>query len=141
MAFSLGFGLVSSADTLPLTAPDSRVIRLEMFFQAHHCPAPFLTADYVSVADAYVLDYRLLPAVSVRESTCGLHARLNNRWGWNSARTGFLSLRHGIEFVTRQLAFGRAYRGKTLEGKLHAYNPNPLYPSEIRRLMREIDSD
>ena len=114
---------------------------MEAFFKSHHCPAPFLTADYVAAADAYDVDYRLLPALSVRESTCGRHARLNNRWGWDSAQTGFESLVHGIHFITRQLATGRYYRGKTLDGKLRAYNPNPEYAGEIRKLMREIDDD
>ena len=138
----LGFALhpISAADTLPASV-DARVTKLESFFRAYHCPAPLLTVEYLAAADAYAIDYRLLPAVSVRESTCGRHARANNRWGWDSARTGFNTLAHGIEFIARQLALGQYYRGKTLDEKLHAYNPNPKYTDEIRKLMREIDSD
>jgi len=95
----------------------------------------------LAAADIYEIDYRLLPALSVRESTCGQHARLNNRWGWDSARTGFRSLAHGVHYIARQLALGRSYRGKTLDEKLHAYNPNPQYPREVHKLMQEIDSD
>ena len=138
---SLGFGTVSSADTLPAKPPDARTARLEAFFESYHCPKPLLASDYIAAADVYGIDYRLLPAVSVRESTCGRHARLNNRWGWDSARTGFQSLAHGIHFISRQLAIGTYYRGKTLDGKLRAYNPNPKYPAEVRALMREIESD
>ncbi|MBZ5604392.1 MAG: hypothetical protein LAO79_18980 [Acidobacteriia bacterium] len=133
--------MISAADTLPTPPPDTRSKHLQAFFEAYNCPPPLLTSEYIAVADAYGLDYRLLPAVSVRESTCGQHARYNNRWGWDSARTGFASLRHGIRFIARQLAFGRYYQGKTLDEKLHAYNPNPKYPGEIRSLMREIDAD
>ncbi len=136
----VGFRRTSAADTITLNV-DIRASRLEAFFHTYHCPAPFLVSDYLTAADVYSIDYRLLPAVSVRESTCGRHARLNNRWGWDSARTGFVSLAHGIHYVARQLALGQSYRGKSLEEKLRAYNPNPQYPEEIRKLMREIESD
>jgi len=135
-----GVASISSADTKSLQE-DERTSKLELFFRAHHCPAPFLIPDYVAAADANSIDYRLLPAVSVRESTCGRHARLNNRWGWNSAKSGFESLAHGIHYIARELVSGRYYRGKTIEGKLRMYNPNPNYPGEIRKLMLEIESD
>jgi hypothetical protein len=116
-------------------------LRLEAFLRAYHCPAPLLVSEYLAAADAYSIDYRLLPALSVRESTCGQHARLNNRWGWDSARTGFESLAKGVRYIARQLASAPSYRGKTLEQKLRAYNPNPAYPAEVLKLMREIEPD
>ena len=135
-----GLRPTSSGDTLAATF-DRRTPRLEAFFHAHNCPQPLLVQDYLTAADAYSIDYRLLPAVSVRESTCGQFARLNNRWGWDSARTGFASLARGVHYIARQLATGHVYRGKSLDEKLRAYNPNPLYSNEIRKLMREIESD
>ena len=135
-----GVASVSSADTKPALS-DDRASKLEAFFHSYNCPAPFLAAEYVAAADANSIDYRLLPAVSVRESTCGRHARFNNRWGWNSAKSGFATLVHGIHFIARELASGKYYRGKSLEGKLRMYNPNPAYPREIRKLMQEIESD
>ncbi|PYT11356.1 MAG: hypothetical protein DMG59_26660, partial [Acidobacteria bacterium] len=63
-----------------------------------------------------------------------------NHWGWDFARTGFESVPSGIDFVARQLAKGRYYRGKTVDEKLHAYNPNPQYAREVKQLMLEIDS-
>jgi len=138
----VGFSSMFAADsTQGSDLRDARAAKLFAFFAAHRCPVPLHVGDYLRVADAYAIDYRLLPALSVRESTCGRHQRLNNRWGWDSARTGFESVARGIEFVARQLAEGRSYRGKTLEEKLHTYNPNPQYPGEIKRLMQEIDAD
>jgi hypothetical protein len=124
----------------PLTAK-TRAGRLEAFFKAHSCPAPYHVDDYLDAADLNELDYRMLPAVSVRESTCGRHARLNNVWGWDSARTGFESIAHGIHYIAYQLAFGRQYRGKSIDQKLLVYNPNPQYVKEVHRLMLEIDGD
>jgi len=125
----------------PRFARDDRAKNLKAFFDAYQCPQPRHVEEYIKAADAYGLDYRLLPALSVRESTCGRHARMNNRWGWDSARTGFASVARGIEYVARQLAWGRSYRDKDLDGKLHTYNPNPLYPGEVKRLMQEIETD
>ncbi len=62
--------------------PDPRIGRLEKFFKIYHCPAPHSTFEYLRAADGYGLDYRLLPAVSIRETQCGVTERQrNNRWG------------------------------------------------------------
>jgi len=132
----------ANAPTLAASGVELRAARLEAFFEAHGCPRPFLVDEYVDAADRNQLDYRILPAVSVLESTCGVYARLNNRWGWDSARTGFRSVARGIRFIAHQLAFGRYYQGKNVDQKLRIYNPkNPNYASEVKRLMLEIDGD
>jgi hypothetical protein len=133
--------VLSSADVFAADTMDSRTVKLRSFFKAHQCPQPFHAEEYVRAADMYSIDYRLLPAVSVRESTCGVYQRLNNFWGWDSARTGFTSVTRGIHFILRQLAWGRFYRGKSVDQKLRVYNPRPEYAKEVRELMREIDSD
>jgi len=83
----LGIGLNTSsmADSPPQT--DDRPIKLETFFKSYQCPQPHYVEEYVRAADMYDIDYRLLPALSIRESTCGQHNRLNNHWGWDSAPT------------------------------------------------------
>jgi hypothetical protein len=137
----LSMSLISGVDTLPRQAQaDPRPERLKAFFDAYGCPGPLHVEEYLRAADTYAIDYRLLPALSLVESTCGRYERMNNRWGWDSARTGFRSVPHGIHFLARQLANGKYYRGKTLDEKLRTYNPNPVYPREIRRLMREIEA-
>jgi hypothetical protein len=135
----IGLNTSSLADTPPPT--DHRSIKLEAFFRAYQCPEPHYVDEYLQAADLYDVDYRLLPALSVRESTCGRHDRNNNHWGWASARKGFASVPRGIEFVTRKLAHGRYYKDKTLDGKLFTYNPIPQYVNEIKRLMQQIDDD
>lgn len=118
-----------------------RAQKLEVFFKAHLCPPPYHIEDYLHAADLNDLDYRILPAVSVRESTCGRYARWNNRWGWDSARIGFASITRGIHYIAYQLAFGRYYRGKSVDEKLRAYNPQPGYVRQVKKLMEEIDGD
>jgi len=64
---------------------------------------------------------------------------MNNRWGWDSAQTGFPSVPAGIEFISSQLANGQPYRGKTLKEKLFTYNPYPQYVRQVEKLMRQIE--
>src|SRR6476660_8297246 len=92
---------VASDSTLPvLPQGDPRSVRLEAFFKAYDCPAPLHVNEYLRAADSHALDYRLLPAISLVESTCGAFERLNNRWGWDSVQSGFDSVPEGIDYIT-----------------------------------------
>jgi len=123
-----------------IAKPDLRAAHLERFFTAYHCPAPFHIDEYLRAADDYGLDYRLLPAVSIRESLCGVkESDENNFWGYHPGRQSFSSVGEGIDYVSRQLAEGFYYKDKTLEGKLYVYNPRPKYPSEVRYIMLQIE--
>ncbi len=117
---------------------DPRIDRLERFFRIYHCPSPHQTEEYLRAADGYGLDYRLLPAVSIRETHCGTAAKQqNNRWGYH--HQSFASIEAGIDFLARRLSQHRLYKAKTLEEKLFTYNPLPAYPEEIKRIMRQIE--
>ena len=132
--------VAAAANTLPdPKIPDNRTERLETFFQSFGCPTPHHVDEYVITADTYAIDYRLLPAISVLESTCGIYQRQNNRWGWDSARKGFASFKAGLEFIARQLSIGQYYKNKTLAEKVHTYNPDPHYSKQVNKLMRKID--
>jgi hypothetical protein len=130
-------GLAHAANA-PRQSPDERWLKLQAFFQSYKCPAPYHVEDYLREADKNAIDYRLLPAISVRESTCGRHARLNNHWGWDSARSGFSSVKAGIRYLARTLSLGPRYKDKPLNAKLKIYNPNLQYVAEVMRLMGEI---
>jgi hypothetical protein len=131
---------VASDSTLPVSpSKDPRGARLEAFFKAYGCPNPLHVDEYLRAADSHALDYRILPAISLVETTCGTFERMNNRWGWDSAQSGFSSVTAGIDFITAQLAEGEPYKGKTLKEKLYTYNPYPQYVRQVERLMREIE--
>lgn len=118
---------------------DSRIIKLERFFQLYSCPEPRHVAEYVHAADLYQLDYRLLPAVSVRETRCGVEAWENNRWGYHPHEQAFRSVAEGIDFMGRVLSEGFYYKGKVLEEKLLMYNHRPAYTDEVKWIMRQIE--
>ena len=134
-------GIISSrgSSRVPQVLPDERILKVDAFFKSYNCPLPNHAADYVKAADLYDIDYRILPAISLLESTCGVFQRHNNHWGWNSARSGFPSVVHGIDHISRQLAQGRAYRDRDLDRKLYSYNPRPAYVSAAKRLMQKMN--
>jgi hypothetical protein len=119
--------------------PDPRIDRLERFFHFYHCPTPFHVPEYLQAADDYQLDYRLLPAISVRETRCGLAEADNNRWGFQNGHASFSSVEDGIQFMSHRLAEHAYYKGKTLQEKLFTYNPLPAYPGEVTRIMSQIE--
>lgn len=119
--------------------PDVRFYRLGQFFQRYNCPLPHHVADYLRAADGYGLDYRLLPALSIRETHCGIEDTHNNHWGYHPGRRAFDSIEAGINFVAHILAQTPPYQGKTLEQKLLVYNPFPAYPQEVIQIMRQIE--
>jgi hypothetical protein len=129
---------IAANDTV--SPQDQRIFRLEAFFKAYNCPAPLHVDEYLHAADIYQIDYRMLPAISLLETTCGSYERQNNRWGWDSAQSGFSSVAAGIHYIASQLAENPYYKGKSLEQKLWMYNPDRQYVAQIRRLMRQIEN-
>jgi hypothetical protein len=116
--------------------------QLMAFFRHYKCPQiNFELIDhYLDAADKHQIDWRLLPAISVQESSClkRYPVHTHNPFGWASARVGFDSLPSTISFVSEKLANGKYYAGKTIDGKLAAYNPNPTYKLKIKALMGQI---
>ncbi len=139
----LAVSAITTADIPPdrmPRMPDHRIARLERFFQTYHCPTPYHTSDYLRAADGYGLDYRLLPALSIRETLCGRAERQqHNAWGFHPGHQTFPSTEIGIDFVAQRLAQHRLYKGKTLDAKLFTYNPRSAYPNEVKRIMGQIE--
>ncbi len=102
---------------------DRRVHRLRGFLEDRGYPVTNLATDFVAAADIYNLDWRLLPSISIMESSGGKRYRNNNIFGWDSCRTAFPNVRHGIYHVASRLAESRLYRDKDLDGILRTYNP------------------
>ncbi len=137
--------VVIPAYITPSPVIDPRVAALDAFFLKYKCPYHD-SQVYISVADKNGLDYRLLPALSVLEESCGKHNPVNNLFGYyGNGKYGlhpFDSIADGIEYVGKQLAENRLYKGKTLKQKLKTYNSvNPLYYSEIISLMNQIEKE
>jgi hypothetical protein len=117
---------------------DSRVEILQRFFGNADCPAEDLAGDFVDAADKYGLDWRLLPSISLIESTAGKTAPNNNLFGWNNGNTAFASLSDGIYHVAWRLARSRLYKDKSLDEMLEMYNPISGYSARVKSIMQRI---
>jgi hypothetical protein len=117
---------------------DPRLSRLQKFFGDRDCPLRDSAKDFLVAADQNQLDWRLLPSISMVESSGGKDYTNNNVFGWDSCRERFTSVRAGIHFVAAQLGRSRRYKGKDIDSKLQMYNPLPEYSQRVKAVMRSI---
>lgn len=116
--------------------PDPRVDVLKRFFADR--PAAALAHTFLEAADEYNLDWRLLPSISLIESSGGKAAKGNNLFGWDAGRAEFSSLSAGIQRVAYFLANSSLYRNKSLDELLLTYNPNAEYAQKVKSVMNAI---
>lgn len=133
-------GLISATSTA-IEPGDVRADLIDGYFRRKKMPLAGMGEAMVRASDREDLDWRLLPALAVRESTGGRFACGKNPFGWASCRRTFGSWEEAIDAVSAALGHGRAYRGKTLRAKLETYNPPsivPTYAAEVMAIMADI---
>lgn len=121
---------------------DARIARIDNYFAKRKMPLSGYGKKFIEVSDKYNLDWRLLPAISIRESSGGKQMCGNNPFGWASCRRDFESIEEGIETVAWNLAGQNPntapyYAGKDIYGILWSYNGtvNAKYPDEVIEIM------
>ena len=132
---------VSSRQAAPdakINPVDPRLVRLQQYFGQRDCPLREAAADFLAASDQNDLDWRLLPSISMIESSGGKDYRNNNVFGWDSCKERFTSVQQGIHFVAAKLAQSDRYKGKNLDAKLKTYNPNPIYPHRVKAVMAAL---
>jgi hypothetical protein len=117
---------------------DRRAGALRSFFGKAGCPARKYITAFLSVADRYALDWRLLPSIAFLESTGGKAAPNNNLFGWDSGRAKFSSPSAGILEVGYRLTHSSLYKNKDLDGVLTTYNPAAEYAHRVKAVMQQI---
>ncbi len=137
-AASISTQQAAHRDAWKVPASDPRLAILRTFFQKFDCPASAYVEEFVTAADAYRLDWRLLPSISFVESTGGKLAPNNNMFGWDNGRAQFDSPAAAIYRVAYQLAYSDMYRQKSLDKLLTAYNPVGTYAQSVESVMRQI---
>jgi hypothetical protein len=95
-------------------------------------------AEFLEAADAYNLDWRLLPSISFVESAGGKATPNNNMFGWDQGRAHFPSLTAGIYEVGYRLAYSETYKNKDLDALLTIYNPVGPYAQTVKSVMHRI---
>ena len=129
----------------------SRAEAIDAYFEARNMPLSGTGMKMVLESEKHMLDWRLLPAIAVRESTGGKNAcdkAENNSFGWASCKVGFNSNEQAIEVVAFNLGgknpnTARHYENKTVQQILRAYNPPsvvPRYAEQVMAIMNAIGS-
>ena len=117
---------------------DNRAEYIDAYFAKHNLPLAGYGEVFVETADKYDLDYRLLPAIAMRESTGG-------KFACHSCKTKFASYHESIDKVGAHLAgeiksTSHYYGNKTVWKKLRTYNSViAAYPDEIISIMNKIE--
>ncbi len=132
-----------------LVAQVAKAKAIDAYFEAHDMPLKGTGLKMVQEAEKNELDWRLVAAIAVRESTGGKHdctSVANNPFGWGSCKIGFKSVDEAIETVARNLGgnnpnTAQHYDNKSTIQILRAYNPPsviPQYAQQVIAIMTAI---
>jgi hypothetical protein len=115
------------------TGREEKIESLEKFFEAQESPLKNDAGTFVRVAEKYGLDYRLLPAISCMESSCGKRIIPNsyNPFGWGvygKHAIYFKSFEDAIETVGKGISEKYVSKGLDTPEKIApVYTPpNPV---------------
>jgi len=124
-----------------------KAAKIDAYFKQNGMPLAGYGMKMVTEAEKYGLDWRLIPAIAVRESTGGKHQCVAfNPFGFGSCTFGFKSYDNAIEVLAANLGgqdprTANAYKGKTTKQILMAYNPPSIvadYSSQVFGIMNTI---
>ena len=85
---------------------EAKARAIDAYFEARSMPLAGTGMKMVIESENHNIDWRLLPAIAVRESTGGKNACnkvKNNPFGWGSCKIGFKSIEKAIETVAKNL--------------------------------------
>lgn len=111
-------------NVLGVEITDMRPYYVENFLKNTNL-APY-SSYIVEVSDKYELDYRLIPAIAMKESGGGnaIPEYTHNAWGWENGRTVFPSWEEAIDTVGKTLKTKYVDRGMTTpEEMMPVYAP------------------
>lgn len=143
---------IASSDNIQIVV-DTRAARIDEYFASRELPLAGHGKTFVEAADENDLDWRLVAAIAMRETTggkfmCKNPKAPNNPFGWGSCKFGFESIDKAIETVTLNLAGNNPktehhYEGKEVKAILQTYNPPsvvPEYADQVMKIMEDIEN-
>lgn len=142
-----GLLAVNNAMEQKLEADKAKARAIDAYFTERGMPLAGTGMKMVVEAEKNELDWRLIPAIAVRESTGGKHEckRVrHNPFGWGSCRINFDSYDNAIEVVAKNLGgnnhnTARHYDNKTTTQILRAYNPPSVIPHYAEQVISIMD--
>ena len=132
-----------------------RAAKIDAFLSARKAPLAGYGMAMVQDADKYGIDWRLVPAIAINESSGGLEecppkngVKTYNSFGYGGCRKVFKDYDDAIDTVSRDLAgeipsTAKYYDNKTLSEIIDVYNPveyNANYKHLVLWTMKKIAS-
>ena len=125
---------------------------IDKYFGDRNLPLEGYGRKMVLEAEKNDIDWRLLPAIAMRESTGGKFACKKvgfNAWGWHSCKSGFKSYDEAIEKMAQHLGGNHPktehyYADKTTVQILRTYNPPSVvseYANQVVKIMNAIGDE
>ena len=127
-----------------------RTKKIDYYFSSRNLPLAGHGLKMVEVAEEYGLDWRIIPAIAMRESTAGKFACKNvpnNPFGWGSCEIGFDSIDQAIETIGHNLSgknpVTAEYYSGDLESILDNYNGLVVleYAEQVMSIMDAISNE
>jgi hypothetical protein len=126
---------------------NSKAEKVRSFLAKYNSPLEPYAVDVVNAAEEYSLDYRLIPAIAMKESTLckKIPNGSNNCWGfgiYGGKVTKFSSYKEGIYTVSKALATRYRDRGLvTPEQIMTMYTPSSdgSWAREVNLVMSQIE--
>ena len=141
----IAFNQAKEQEALDLKA---KADAIDSYFESYDMPLFGMGMKMVEEAKKNNLDWRLLPAIAIRESTGGKHDCKkveNNPFGWGSCKISFGSNEEAIEVIAKNLGGNnpnteKHYAQKTLKEILQAENPPSVIPRYAEQVISIMDS-
>lgn len=124
-----------------ISVDKNKVLRVKNYLARRNSPLAKKASYLVQAATYYKIDYRLVAAISIIESSGGIHTyRPYNAWGWGGAENAFTfrNWEEAITTVTRGLA-GYYDRGADTPSEI-APSYNPHTPNDWARKVSSVMS-
>lgn len=134
-----------SASLASSDAPiDNRIEKLGDYLRTKGSPLADYADTFVSAADKFGLDWKLLPAISGVESGFGRVYVVGtyNAWGWGGGYIGFGSWTNAINTIAQDLRENYANHGLITPFEIGPVYAPPSYTwaSNVQMYMNQIDS-
>lgn len=139
---------LSTEESALYTIRRENIRKLESFFAKHESPLYPYARIIVEQAEQYGIDYRLVPAIAMNESTLckNIHENSYNCWGWGiygDNVTRFESYEDAIRTITKGIR--KHYYDKGMSSPsaiMKVYtpgSPNGVWAEKIEWAFRQID--
>lgn len=122
---------------------DNRVAILRAYLQKYNSPLADYAETFVSQADLYNIDWRLVAAIAGRESTFAKQEPCINAWGYGIYGTQtlcFASYDQGIRTISKDLRekYMNTWGAQTVWEIGHVYAASPTWASGVVYFMNDI---